>query len=136
VTQDTAIEITQFSRRHLAGLVELCAVQGWDIYAADPERTYRALTGPGSTTLIALEGGEVIGFIQVQSDGVIQAHLSALLVAAGRRRGGTGRRLLSEGLDRAGGEQIDIRTQTEGYYEGLGASRSLGYRLLRSDLGL
>src|SRR3954451_24352587 len=38
--------------------------------------------------------------------------------------------------DRAGGLQLDIRTRTEGYYERFGASRSLGYRLMRADLGL
>jgi hypothetical protein len=31
---------------------------------------------------------------------------------------------------------LDIRTRTEGYYERLGARRSLGYRLTREDLGL
>ena len=31
---------------------------------------------------------------------------------------------------------LDIRTRTEGYYERLGASRSLGFRLTREDLGL
>jgi len=32
--------------------------------------------------------------------------------------------------------QLDIRTRTEGYYERMGASRSLGFRLLRANLGL
>jgi hypothetical protein len=31
---------------------------------------------------------------------------------------------------------LDVRTRTEGYYERLGASRSLGFRLTREDLGL
>jgi ribosomal protein S18 acetylase RimI-like enzyme len=47
-----------------------------------------------------------------------------------------GSKLLREGLERAGGLQLDIRTRTEGYYERLGASRSLGFRLTREDLGL
>ena len=51
----------------------------------------------------------------------------------GRRLGS---RLLRDGLDRAGGLRLDIRTRTEGYYERLGASRSLGFRLTREDLGL
>jgi hypothetical protein len=38
--------------------------------------------------------------------------------------------------ERAGGLRVDIRTRTEGYYERLGASRSLGFRLTREDLGL
>ena len=53
-----------------------------------------------------------------------------------RWRPGLGSTLLREGLERAGGLQLDIRTRTEGYYERLGASRSLGFRLTREDLGL
>lgn len=49
---------------------------------------------------------------------------------------GLGSRLLRDGLERAGGLQLDIRTRTEGYYERLGASRSLGFRLTREDLRL
>jgi hypothetical protein len=38
----------------------------------------------------------------------------------------------ARGLEaRAGGLWLDVRTRTEGYYERLGASRSLGYRLTR-----
>ena len=59
-----------------------------------------------------------------------------LLVDRSARGARVGSRLLREGLDRAGGVQIDIRTRTEGYYEQLGASRSLGFRLTREDLGL
>ena len=35
-----------------------------------------------------------------------------------------------------GWTELDIRTRTEGYYERLGASRSLGFRLTRENLGL
>ena len=59
-----------------------------------------------------------------------------LLIDRNCRGGGLGSRLLSEGLERAGGLQLDIRTRTEGYYERLGASRSLGYRLTRANLRL
>ena len=47
-----------------------------------------------------------------------------------------GPRLLREGLEQAGGLWLDIRTRTEGYYERLGASRALGFRLSREALGL
>jgi ribosomal protein S18 acetylase RimI-like enzyme len=106
------------------------------VYADDVERTYRALPAPGATTLVAIADGHVVGVIQVQSDGVIQAHVSMLLIDTTWRGVGLGARLLREGLGRAGGLQLDIRTRTEGYYERLGASRSLGFRLTREDLGL
>jgi predicted N-acetyltransferase YhbS len=59
-----------------------------------------------------------------------------LLIARNSRGVGLGSRLLRHGLERAGGLQADARTRTEGYYERLGASRSLGFRLTREDLGL
>jgi ribosomal protein S18 acetylase RimI-like enzyme len=128
--------IVPFAREHLDGALALFATEGWDEYTDDPEATYRALTAPGCSTLVALDGSTVVAIIQVQSDGVIQAHVSALLVAEQARRGGIGKRLIREGLARAGGIQIDIRTRAESYYQRLGATQSAGFRLKRSDLGL
>jgi ribosomal protein S18 acetylase RimI-like enzyme len=128
--------IEQFGRRHLDGLIALLAAEGWTTYTDDVERTYGALTAPGATTLVAIAGGHVVGALQVQSDGRIQAHVSMLLVDRGWRGVGLGSRLLRTGLECAGGLQLDVRTRTEGYYERLGASRSLGFRLTREDLGL
>jgi ribosomal protein S18 acetylase RimI-like enzyme len=128
--------IEPFAQAHLDGLIALVTAEGWTEYADDAERTYRALTAPGVTTLVATVGGPVVGAVQVQSDGLIQAHISMLLIHEQWRGVGLGTRLLREGLERAGGLRLDIRTQTEGYYERLGASRSLGFRLTREDLGL
>jgi ribosomal protein S18 acetylase RimI-like enzyme len=132
----TEISIEPFTLAHLDGLIALVAAEGWTEYADDVERTRRALTAPGVTTLVAIAGGHLVGAIQVQSDGLIQAHVSMLLIARNSRGVGLGSRLLRHGLERAGGLQLDVRTRTEGYYERLGASRSLGFRLTREDLGL
>jgi GNAT superfamily N-acetyltransferase len=130
------LPITAFGREHLDGALALFAAEGWDEYSQDPERTHDALTAPGSTTLVALDAAEVAAIIQVQSDGVIQAHLSAILVGKRWRAAGLGRALLREGLARAGGIQIDIRTRAESYYQRLGATQSAGFRLTRTDLEL
>lgn len=130
------VSIEPFAGVHLDGLIALVEAESWAEYADDPERTHKALTAPGVTTLVAIAGGHVVGAIQVQSDGRIQAHLSMLLIARNMRGLGLGSRLLREGLQQAGGVQLDIRTRTEGYYERLGASRSLGFRLTRGQLGL
>jgi ribosomal protein S18 acetylase RimI-like enzyme len=132
----TEASIETVAQADLDGLIALVAAEGWTEYTDDVQRTYRALTAPGVTTLVATVGGQVVGAIQVQSDGLIQAHVSMLLIDQHRRGVGLGSRLLREGLKRAGGLQLDIRTRTEGYYERLGASRSLGFRLTREDLGL
>jgi ribosomal protein S18 acetylase RimI-like enzyme len=132
----TEASIQPFAQAHLDGLIALVAAEGWNEYADDAERTYRALSAPGVTTLVALADGRVVGAIQVQSDGVIQAHVSMLLIDREWRGRQLGSALLREGLERAGGLRLDIRTRTEGYYERLGASRSLGFRLTREALGL
>lgn len=132
----TEISIEPFRQAHLDGLIALVAAEGWTEYTEDVERTRQALIAPGVTTLVATAGRHIVGAIQVQSDGLIQAHVSMLLIAQDSRGAGLGSRLLREGLKRAGGLQLDIRTRTQGYYERLGASRSLGFRLTREDLGL
>jgi ribosomal protein S18 acetylase RimI-like enzyme len=132
----TDASIEPLAAAHLEGLIALVAAEGWSEYADDADRTYRALSAPGVTTLVANAGGRVVGAIQVQSDGVIQAHVSMLLIDPEWRGRSLGSRLLRDALDRSGALQLDIRTRTEGYYERFGASRSLGYRLTREDLGL
>ena len=132
----TEASIEPFAAAHLDGLITLVAAEGWTEYTDDVERTYRALTAPGVTTLVGIVGGRVAGAIQVQSDGLIQAHVSMLLIGRPWRGTGLGTVLLRAALERAGGVQLDVRTRTEGYYERLGASRSLGFRLTRADLGL
>src|SRR3954469_4437851 len=106
----TEISIEPFEEAHLDGLIALLAGEGWTEYTDDVERTRRALTAPGVTTLIATTGGRLVGAIQVQSDGLIQAHVSMLLVAKPARGAGAGSKLLRHGLERAGGLQLDIRT--------------------------
>ena len=132
----TGASIEQFAKAHLDELIALVAEEGWTEYADDVERTYRALTAPGVTTVVAIVDGRVAGAIQVQSDGLILAHVSMLLIGRQWRGIGLGSALLREALERAGGLHLDVRTRTEGYYERLGASRSLGFRLTRADLGL
>ena len=128
--------IEPFARAHLDGLITLLAAEGWDEYTGDVERTRCALIAPGVTTLVAIVGGRVVGAIQLQSDGFIQAHVSMLLIDRKWRGRRLGSRLLREGLEGAGGLWLDVRTRTEKYYKRLGASRSLGFRLTREDLEL
>ena len=125
-----------FTRAHMRGVIELLAAEGWDTYTVDPERTARALSAPGCTTLLALDGARVVALVQLQSDGEIQAHLSALLVATSWRRRGLGRYLLHDALKRAGGNHIDVLTQNRAFYEGLGGQPRPGFRLTPEQLNL
>ena len=128
------MELEEFERRHLPGALELLAEAEWETYTEDPERTYRALSAPGATTLVAVEDGTVAGVVQLQSDGEIQAHLSALLVGEEWRGRGIARQLLRESLQRAGGMRIDIISGAERFYRALGADSRPGFRLRPPDL--
>jgi hypothetical protein len=72
----TELSIEPFANADLDGLVALVDAEGWSEYAVDVERTSRALSVPGVTTLVAIGDGRVVGATGVQSDGVIQAHVS------------------------------------------------------------
>jgi ribosomal protein S18 acetylase RimI-like enzyme len=123
-----------FTRANTRGVVDLLAAEGWDSYTEDPQRTARALSAPGCTTLLALDGAKVVALVQVQSDGEIQAHLSALLVAKSWRGRGLGRQLLREALRRAGGSHVDVLSRNPGFYEALGGRRRPGFRLTADQL--
>jgi ribosomal protein S18 acetylase RimI-like enzyme len=128
------MELIRFDRAHLPGAIELFESVEWETYTEDPERTFRALTAPGCTTLFAVNGDQVVALIQIQSDGEIQAHLSNLLVAEEWRGQGIGSALVREGLERAGGLRLDVMTRNGGYYRSLGADSVPGFRLRPADL--
>ena len=127
---DHRMELLAYDRVHLDRVVALAAAEGWASYPEDPERAHRSFVAPGVTTVVALAEEQVVGLAVLQSDGEIQAHLSLLLVAPSHRRIGLGRRLLGEGFMRAGGQRIDLVTDSAGaFYEALPHKRLSGYRL-------
>jgi ribosomal protein S18 acetylase RimI-like enzyme len=131
-----AIEIASFKREHLDGVIRLFAADNWSTYVSDPERTYRAFTATGAISLVAIDGGEPVGVVQLQSDGAIQAHVSTIAVAESHRRRGIGHSLLREALARSGALQIDTISGFDQFYEGLAGRRFSGFRITRADLGL
>jgi ribosomal protein S18 acetylase RimI-like enzyme len=108
------IRYEAFAKRHLDAVVRLCSAAGWTSYE-DRATTLRALTAPGCVAVVAVERA-VVGFVQLQSDGVVHAHLSNVLVAASHRRRGVGRRLVEVAFARSGARYIDLAS-TEGAHE-------------------
>lgn len=130
VGQDTSVEVAHYERRDLNGVIVLCEAEGWPSFPADPERAHRVLTAPGVTTVVARDGSQVIGFAYLQSDGEIQAHLSNIAVARARRQQGIARQLLQLAIETAGGERIDLVTDTAPeFYASLAHKRMTGYRI-------
>ncbi len=103
-------------RESLSGVVALCAAEGWPSFTKDPEVTWKALTAPGVSTVVAREGLRVVGFAQMLGDAQITAFLSLLLVHPDYRRQGIGRALIAEAFRRTGGQRVDLVTDTAGAF--------------------
>jgi ribosomal protein S18 acetylase RimI-like enzyme len=130
------LQIVPFDREHLAGVMALFQEEGWGTYTLDSERTFRALAAPGATSLVAVSRGEVAGVVQLQSDGVIQAHLTTIVVGAPYRRHGLAQELLREALRLAGGLRIDLISYFDPFYEAVASQHYRGFRITRAELGL
>jgi ribosomal protein S18 acetylase RimI-like enzyme len=124
------MEFRRFLPSDLPGVLRLCEQENWPSFPEDPARACRALTAPGVTTIVAVEGGAVIGFAQLLSDGEIQAHLSLIAVDSAYRRRGTARELIAVALRAAGGLRIDLVTDSaEKFYSSFPHFRLAGFRL-------
>ena len=126
-----AVRYVAFGHEHLGPVVTLCEAENWPSLPADRGRAERALRAPGVTTVVAVEDGDVVGFATMLSDGEIQAYLSLLVVAPGRRRQGVGRGLVAATFARAGGIRVDLLAEpgAEGFYEAMQHRTRAGYRL-------
>ena len=124
------MKLAQYERDHLLGIVALCEAESWPSFPADHERAHAVLTAPGVTSVVALEGAEVIGFAYLQSDGHIQAHLSELAVSADHRRKGIARALLEYAMPLTGAQRIDLVTDTaDAFYASLPHRTFTGFRI-------
>lgn len=66
---------------------------GWAHRVADPERFARMMQG-ADRTVVAWDGGRVVGFARALCDGVSNGYLSMVAVAEDRRGQGVGRALV------------------------------------------
>ncbi|MGB3478172.1 MAG: GNAT family N-acetyltransferase [bacterium] len=124
------IQYKPFEKKHLAEVIRLCEVENWPSYIKDPEFTWRVLTAPGVTTMVAVDSNKIVGFVQMQSDGLIQAHLSLVLVDRDYRRQGIGTRLIKEAFTRSGGKRIDLTTDDiPDFYRSFNHKEWFGFRI-------
>lgn len=124
------IEYRKIGRDDLPGVIALCETEPWPSFVKDPKRAWRALTAPGVITLVAVDSCGVIGFVQMQTDGEIQAHLSLVLVAQDKRGQGIGTRLIQEAFKLSGAERIDVTTdRAPAFYRSFAHYEWAGFRL-------
>lgn len=128
---EPSIDYFPIAREHLDDVIRLCEIEQYPSYIQDAERTWRALTAPGVWTVVAVQSGRVLGFAQMQSDGLIQAHLSMIVIDRDLRRRGIGSRLVRETFARCGGQRVDLLS-TEGadaFYRSFQCQSFPGYRI-------
>jgi len=108
----------------------MCRTEGWDFWSDVPTVT-RALSAPGVTTLVAVVEGDVVGAVEVISDGAINWILGALIVSPAYRGRGIGTALVAEAFRRTGAQRLDLLTENGGprFYRSLSGREMSGFRL-------
>jgi ribosomal protein S18 acetylase RimI-like enzyme len=134
------MEIVAYEPCHLDQVLEICKAEGWVSFTGNPERAGRAMTGPGVTALVAVEGtGEdegdgderVLGLSQAVGDGCFSGYLCMLLVREEARGRGIGKALTERTLVESGVLRLDLLSSERAMslYERFPHTRSPGFRL-------
>ncbi len=83
---------------HFAGILGLYRAHGW-IHGNHPDRLRTAIAC-SSTSLVALENDEVIGFARAMSDEAFAVYIADILVRPDRQRRGIGSAIFDAMLER------------------------------------
>jgi ribosomal protein S18 acetylase RimI-like enzyme len=129
------MQIVPFEPKFLDPLLRLCNTEGWISFAANPERAGRAMTNPGVTALVAVEGEgdeqRAIGFAQAVGDGAFGGYLCMLLVDPAARGRGIGKALVERTLVESGVLRLDLLSSDKAMplYERFPHNKIPGFRI-------